>query len=327
MASAAIVLATGRWRRYGLGPMRRIHADLLLVLAAAIWGLAFVFQKTAMSHIGPLLFVGVRATVAMLALAPWAVREGLRDGRMWPPGLARIAALAGLAFFAGAALQQTGIVTATVTNAGFLTALYVVVTPFIVWLVKGRAPVWIVWPAVVMSFVGTWLLGGGTLDAFSRGDLLIALSALFWAGHVVVVGAASRHSRPVTFTAVQFAVVGVLGLAGAFATESISFDAIRKAWFQIAYVGLLSSALTFTLLAIALKHTPPAEAAVIVSTETLFAAFAAFVLLGERLSWIGWAGAALILLAALLVQLGPQLAVRRQGSAAVTADPTGSETR
>jgi drug/metabolite transporter (DMT)-like permease len=292
--------------------MRRIHADLLLVLAAVVWGVAFVFQKTAMDHIGPFLFIATRSAVAVLALAPLAVHEGRGTGGFLPSGLLPLASLAGAAFFTGAALQQVGLVTATATNAGFLTALYVIFTPFLVWLAFGRTPVWIVWPAVAVSFVGTWLLGGGTLSAFGRGDLLIAISAFFWAAHVVTVSHAARFARPITFTAIQFAIVGGLGFAGAVLLEPISLAAIAAAWREIAYVGLLSSALTFTLLAIAMKFTPPTEAAIIVSSETLFAALAAYLLLGERLSLIAWCGAGLILGAVLLVQSAPFIVQRRQ---------------
>jgi drug/metabolite transporter (DMT)-like permease len=298
--------------------MRRIHADLLLVLAAVVWGVAFVFQKTAMEHIGPFLFIAARSAVAVLALAPLAYREGRGTGHIFPPGLLPIATLAGAAFFTGAAFQQVGLVTATATNAGFLTALYVIFTPFLVWMAFGHAPMWIVWPAVGLSFVGTWLLGGGTLSAFGSGDILIAISAFFWAAHVVTVSRASRLARPITFTAVQFAIVGALGLAGAILFEPISLTAIAGAWREIAYVGILSSALTFTLLAIAIKYTPPTEAAIIVSSETLFAAFAAYLMLGERLSLVGWCGAVLILGAVLLVQTGPALirSGRRTGTPA-----------
>jgi drug/metabolite transporter (DMT)-like permease len=287
--------------------MTRLHADLLLVLAAVVWGIAFVFQKTAMNHVGPFLFIAARATVAAIALAPLALRESQARGAWLPRGLLSIAAVGGIAFFIGAAFQQIGIVTSTATNAGFLTALYVVITPFIVWVILRRAPAWIVWPAVAMSFTGTWLLGGGTLAAFARGDLLITVSAFFWAAHVVIVSQATRHARPVTFSAIQFAVVAVFGLGTAMLFETISLDGLMAAWQEIAFVGLLSSALTFTLLAIAMKHTPPTEAAIIVSSETLFAALAAYLLLGERLSLLGWCGAGLILSAVLLVQIGPSL--------------------
>jgi drug/metabolite transporter (DMT)-like permease len=282
--------------------MRRIHADLLLLTAAAVWGFAFLFQKSAMTHVGPIQFVAARAVVASLALLPLAIYEmrsaGVGWSRVW-----HSAALAGLVFFVGGVLQQWGLVTATVTNTGFLTALYVVVTPFIAWGLLSRQPPAPVWIAVALSFVGMWLLGGGTLSTFSAGDGLVALSAVFWALHVVLVGRAAPLARPVTFTTLQFVVVAVLGMAIAPVFEPVSVGKLADAWVEIAYVGLLSSALTFTLFSIALRHTGPSEATIIVSTETLFAAFGAWLFLGERLPFVAWVGAGLILSAALLVQL------------------------
>ncbi len=288
--------------------MSRLHADLALLLAAAVWGLAFIFQKSAMAHIGPLLFIAARGTVAALALAPLALRERRRADAPARKGLARAAGGGGLAFFIAAWLQQAGLVTATVTNTGFLTALYVVITPFIAWGWSGKMPGRLVWPAAGLSAIGTWLLGGGTLGSFSQGDLLVAISALFWAAHVVITGQAARFARPVAFTALQFAVVATLASVGTMLLETFSLEGLVRAGSDIAYVGLLSSALTFTLLTVALQHTPPSEAAVIVSMETVFAALAAYLLLGERLPGIGWIGAALILLATLLIQAGAAFA-------------------
>jgi drug/metabolite transporter (DMT)-like permease len=290
----------------------RLNADFALLFAAAVWGLAFVFQKSAMDHIGPLAFIAARGAVAALALAPLALREHRRQKTTLNRGFWTIAASGGAAFFIAAWLQQAGLRTATVTNTGFLTALYVVITPFIAWGWSGKIPSPIVWPAVALSAIGTWLLGGGTLAAFSHGDQLVALSALFWATHVVVTGRASVYRRPIAFTAVQFAVVGTLAAVGCTLLETTTAAGWRAAAIDIAYVGLLSSAVTFTILTVALQHTPPSEAAVIVSTETVFAALAAYMLLGERMAALGWAGAALILAATLLLQLGPALAARWQ---------------
>lgn len=298
--------------------MRRAHADLLLIFAAVIWGVAFVFQKTAMDHVEPLTFIAARCVVAVLALVPLALYEQRWSSTTADPRVWRIALAGGVAFFAGAWLQQEGIKTASVTNTGFLTALYVVITPFVAWMAMGRVPSWLVWPAVMLSALGTWLLGGGTINAFSRGDGLVALSAFFWAGHVVMTGTAARYGRPIGFTVVQFAVVTVLAAIGAMALETVTLDGLRGAAWDIAFVGLLSSALTFTLLTVVLQHTPPSEAAVIVSTETLFAAFAAYLVLGERLPGIGWLGAGLILLATLFVQLGPSLVAARRPRGAST---------
>src|SRR5688572_15296461 len=117
--------------------MNRLTADFLLLLAAMIWGLAFYFQKAAMADVGPLLFITARATIAALTLAPLAfmeIRRRARDMRQPAidrPGLLKLGLTGGLFFFIGSVLQQTGLLTATVTNAGFLTGLYVVITPFI----------------------------------------------------------------------------------------------------------------------------------------------------------------------------------------------------
>jgi drug/metabolite transporter (DMT)-like permease len=292
--------------------MRRFHADLLLVAVAAIWGLAFVFQKTAMSHLGPLLFIAARSAVAAVALAPLAWREA-RSAEVAVPGqYLKITALAAAMFFLGAAFQQFGLVTATVTNSGFLTALYMIFVPIIGRCIDSKPLAWTVWPAVALSFAGTWLLSGGGLTAFAFGDVLVTLCAFFWAAHVVVTGEAAPYSRPITFTCIQFCLIGAAGIVGALVFESVSIDALRAALPQILFVGLLSSALTFTVFSMALKYTPPAEAAVIVSMESLFAALAGALMLGERLSLISWLGAGLIMLATLLVQLGPLLGRERQ---------------
>ena len=291
--------------------MSRLHADIALLFAAAIWGLAFVFQKSAMNHVGPLAFLAARSTVAALALAPLAVREARRGHGKSGLGFLPVAVGGGVAFFIAGWLQQAGLVTATVTNTGFLTALYVVITPFIAWAWSSRRPSQFVWPAVVLSAAGTWLLGGGTLSAFSTGDLLVAISAVFWAAHVVITGSAAQFRRPIGFTAVQFAIVAALAGGSALLLETVTPTGFADAWLEIAYVGLLSSAVTFTLLTVALQHTPPSEAAVIVSTEVLFAALAAYLLLNEHLGAIGWVGAAMILSGTLLIQLGGTWAARR----------------
>jgi drug/metabolite transporter (DMT)-like permease len=291
--------------------MSRLNADLALLLAAAVWGVAFLFQKAAMDHVGPLAFIAARGTVAAVALAPLAWREH-RHASTAPaaPGFWAVATWGGVAFFVAAWLQQAGIRTATVTSTSFLTALYVVLTPFVAWAWSGKIPSPMVWPAIALSAIGTWLLGGGTLDAFSFGEGLVAVSALFWAIHVVVTGRAAPFGRPIGFTAVQFAVVAVLAAAGSALTESTTLGGLAGAAPDILYVGLLSSALTFTLLTVALQYTPPSEAAVIVSMETVFAALAAYLMLGERLPAIGWLGAALILGAILLLQVGPAIGAR-----------------
>jgi drug/metabolite transporter (DMT)-like permease len=291
--------------------MTRTQANLMLVAIAAIWGLAFVFQKTAMDHVGPYTFLALRAVIAALILAPIALlyENGNRPQR---PNAAfwLIAIAGGFTFFVGGILQQIGLVTATVTNTGFLTGLYVVITPLLMWLVLSRPPGIIIWIAVALAFAGTWMLGGGTVGGFSWGDWLVVFSSFFWASHMLVIEHSGRHARPIAFTAIQFAVVALVSGIGALLLETPSIDTLLAAAPEIVYVGVLSSALTFTLLAVAMRHTNAAEATIIVSTETVFAAIAGVLLLSERLEWIGWLGAAMMFSASVLVQLAPYIRYR-----------------
>lgn len=291
--------------------MTRLQADLMLIAIAAIWGLAFVFQKTAMESIGPFLFLASRALVAAVVLSLLALRESHRLGVQAPSGFWKISALGGVTFFIGGILQQIGLVTATVTNTGFLTGLYVVITPLLMWAVLRKLPRVYVWPAVLLAFIGTWFLGGGTIGGFSTGDWLVAISAIFWSAHMLVIAESAKYQRPIGFTAVQFVVAAALSLIGTFSFEANTLDGLIGALPEIAYVGILSSALTFTMLAVAMRHTPTAEATILVSTETVFAAVAAMVLLGETLLPIGWLGAAMMFGATIIVQAGPAIS-RRQ---------------
>lgn len=282
----------------------RHRGDLLVLLAAMIWGVAFYFQKTAMSHIGPLLFIGLRGGLAALALLPLAYREQKKSGQSLKD-LLPIAMLGGVIFFVAGSIQQYGLVTATVTNTGFLTAIYVVLTPFFYWLIKQKRPSRITWIAVTLAFFGVWGLSGGSLSALSKGDLLVSFSSIFWALLLITTGESSKWQRPLTYTCIQFAVVGFIGLLAALFFETIDMQAIQQSALSIVYVGLLSTAFTFALMALALKHMPAPRASVLLSTETLFAAAAGYVLLGERLPLIGWVGAILILTAVLVLTREP----------------------
>ena len=144
--------------------MTRTKADLLVLFAALIWGMAFYFQKSAMSHIGPFLFLGLRSLLAAAALIPFALREWQASPPS-SPSIRPFALLGGVVFFTAGSLQQVGIVTATVTNTSFLTALYVVVTPFLLWLLRHERPGPRIWLASGLAFIGIWALGGGGIGA------------------------------------------------------------------------------------------------------------------------------------------------------------------
>ena len=289
--------------------MNRFRADLLLLLAAFIWGTAFIAQKDANRSMGPILFVGLRFVLSTAALLPLMRREARRVAAP----LTRLdwiqAVIIGFCLFAGACLQQAGLITTTATNGGFLTALYVVFVPFILWLLTRQAPRTPVVFACLISAGGAWLLAdNGQARHWAIGDLLVVLSDLAWALAIVLIGVfLQRTHRPFFLSFVQYAVTAVLGLSAGLALEPVSLAGIVATLPPLLYAGLLSGALAFTVQIIAQKHTPPSEAALIMSLESVFAAVAGAWLLGERLLPLGIAGAALILLGVMVVEVGPRL--------------------
>ncbi len=300
--------------------MSRPLAVLLLLIATAIWGLAFVAQKAAMAHMGPLTFSGTRFLLGGIALLPFALielrRKAVKPSDFTPRLWLQIAALCA-AFLIGSVLQQYGLAQTSVTNSGFLTALYVLFVPLIAFLVMRARPHPIIYLGAPLALIGIFYLNGGRLGAFNLGDMLVVVSAVFWGGHVFMLGLLSRQTGlPVVLSAVTFLSVGVICLAFAFGFEVPDLTGILAGWVQILYVGLMSTALAFTLQAIAQQHVPAANAAIILSAESLFAALGGALLLGERLPLVGYAGAALIFFAIILVETVPALLQRRDMRAA-----------
>ena len=290
--------------------MSRWTANLLLLIAAIVWGAAFVAQSTAMDSIGALGFTGIRFLLAALSVAPFAYFEWKRSAERLPPKAYFHSFLVGAIFFAGITTQQYGFFTTSVTNAGFLTALYVVLTPIMGIILFRTLPDLYIWPIVALAMTGAYLLAG-SLEEMKTGDILMIISALFWALQIIFVGRlVKQHGNPITIAWTQFLTAGMLGLISGLAIEGIAMSNIMGAWTEIAYTGILSGGLAFTLQAIAQRYTPPADAAILLSSESLFAALFGAMLLGERLTGQQTLGCAMIFSCILLVELLPQIQKR-----------------
>ncbi|MEF2073301.1 DMT family transporter [Consotaella aegiceratis] len=286
--------------------MSRLTANLLLLLAGAIWGMGFVAQSTAMDAVGPWTFVATRFFLAALTVLPFAWREAKSASKPIDAADWRGFVLVGLMLFLASVIQQIAILTTSVTNAGFLTGLYVVFTPILALALLRQRPHWVVWPAALTAFAGTVLIGGGSVAALGRGDLLMIVCAVFWALQILFLGLfAGRSGRPLTLSCVQFALTSVLACVGMFAFETVSLDALFAAWPEIVYGGVFSSGVAFTLQAIGQRHTTAPQAAIFLSSEALFAALFGVAVLGERIAAIGLLGCALIFAAMLAVELVP----------------------
>ena len=293
--------------------VNRVRANLLLLVISLIWGAAFVAQSQAMADVGPMLFTGVRFLIGALVVLPLMVIEWRSLQRQSQPlqnsDWLKIGGLGGLLLL-GAALQQIGIKTTSITNAGFLTALYVPLVPVLGWLLLRQLPHWSIWPCALACLAGAYLLSGAQQMEITTGDQWVIASAIPWALHVLLVGRfADRMAAPFLVAGGQFLVCGAIALVWALAFEPFSWTGLQAAAGPIAFGGVLSVGVAFTAQVVAQRHALAADAAIILSAETLFAALFGYFLMGDRLNAAGLAGCALIFSSILLVQLLPMLSL------------------
>jgi drug/metabolite transporter (DMT)-like permease len=292
--------------------MTRVQANLVLLLAAAIWGGGFVAQSTAMQAIGPFWFIGLRFAVATVVVLPFVWLEARKAAAPLTRSNMQSFLFIGLALFGGAATQQIGLQTTTVTNSSFITGLYVVFVPMIAVVFLRRPPHWVVWPAALMALTGIYMLSGGSFSRLTIGDLLTVVCAVFWAIQITLAGTAvGETGRPLAISATQFAVTAVAALAVAAVAEPISLDAIGGAIWEILYVGIFSSGLAFALQVIGQRYTTSSQAAIFLSSEALFGASLGALILGETVPPLGYVGCALMFSAMLMVELLPEMVRRR----------------
>lgn len=288
---------------------------LLLALAAFIWGTAFVAQSVGMDHVGPCTFNAARSFIGCIALLPvifFSSRRKGREGEIRTPGqtgfwkrnrtLALSGLLCGVLLGGGSLLQQAGIQTVSPGKAGFLTALYIVLVP-VLGIFGGRRPGAKVWLAVPVALMGTWLLSVREDFSAAPGDLLVIASALFFSLHILAVDRVSHRVDGVRLSCVQFFVAGVLSTVLALFLETPRWEDLLAAWGPLLYTGVLSSGVAYTLQILGQKGTDPTVASLVLSLESVFAALAGWVVLGQPLSPRELAGCALVFGAVVLAQL------------------------
>ena len=288
--------------------MTRLQANALLLLTAMIWGMGFVVQQICTGNLGTISFTGARFLLGGLVVLPFALRQYHRIKSSYRFSSADFLLLlqVGSVLFIAAALQQYGILRTSVTNSGFLTGLYVPLVPTLGLLIIRKKVHWAVWPASFLCVAGTYVISGSNQLQLQQGDLWVIASTIFWAGHVLLVGfMAKKTNAPLIVASSQFCICGVLGLVfGTFIERSTLADYLGSLP-GILYVGLFSVGLAFTFQVIGQRHTQPADAAILLSSETVFAALAGVIFLHEPFTTKQFAGASLILLGILTVELLP----------------------
>lgn len=281
----------------------RLKADLTLLVVSIIWGSAFVAQRVAGQMGSVYLFNGARYLLAALVVLPLALRVKRKDKPSWTMSRDQYKwmIVAGFLLFLGSAFQQAGMVYTTAGNAGFITSLYVVLVPIALFFVWGEKPHWMSIAAVGLAGVGAFLLSTGGRFEVKAGDALELLGALFWTFHVIVLGKFASKFEAMSFSVGQLFVCAILNIGiGLFAEPMMSFT--WPLMFAIAYTALFSLGLCYTLQVWAQRHTPPADAALILSLESVFAVISGWLILNERLVLIQIFGCVLIFIAVVLSQ-------------------------
>lgn len=271
---------------------------LMLFLAALIWGTAFVAQSVAMDYIEPFTFNAVRSVVACVVLLPCiAVIDKINaknsaektnesnrtDGKKVNKTLVIGGVMCGVVLFAAGMLQQFGIKYTTVGKAGFITALYIVFVPILKLFLKQRVKLFI-WISVALAVVGFYFLSINESFSIGKGDLLVLLSAVVFAVHMLIIDRFSPMVDGVRMSWIQFAVIAVLSAICMFIFETPDIHMILKAWGTILLAGAFSSGIAYTLQILGQRGSDPTVASMICSLESVISVLAGWVLLGQKLS-------------------------------------------
>ena len=283
----------------GLDKKLRLKANLTLFAVAIIWGTGFITQAVAGKYHVAYLFNGACFILAAIFLIPFIPRE-----KKIPLGQLKWMLVAGGILFVASALQQVGILYTRVANAGFLTSLYIVFTPFLLWLGFRERPHWMDLLAVIAATIGAYFLSsGGKGFLFQNGDSLELIGAIFWGLHFVVLGKFASHFEPISFASGQFFVTGLLNFLMGLVFEHLGQLTPLALIGAILYRSSLSIGVGYTLQVWGQRHTPPTDAALILGLEAVFAAIAAWLALRQGLQPIQVLGCGIILTAVMFSQL------------------------
>jgi drug/metabolite transporter (DMT)-like permease len=288
---------TSNQTKRGVSALTPFRAVLLTLLASLAWGFGNISHKTVMQDLDGFAAAGFSALIGALLLLPFRRLEpGGDDVR--PRERRGLGLLVSLAFTVAIVFQQFGFGHTTVTNAGFLVNTAAVITPIIAWgAYHEQQPYWI-WPASLTTLAGVFLLAGGTFGHVTFGDALCLVSAVFFAWWTLLVREyVSQFKRPLYLTILQLAVCGTVASLLSFALHGFPTQkALLAAAPELICLGVFSKAFAYGVNAIAQQRLSATSSSVIVSAEAVFGAMFAALILAERLTWQGAAGALFILL-------------------------------
>ena len=297
--------------------------SLLLLLAAIIWGIAFVAQSVGMKYVGGFTFNAVRSLIGAVVLIPLIFilkkRNSPSDSASKASGRSDTSSntvsnmqekktliiggiACGICLCLASNFQQFGIKYTTVGKAGFITACYIVIVPVIgLFMKKKCSPM--IWLSVLLAVVGLYLLCINEQFSIGYGDILVFVCAILFSVHIQIVDYFSPKVDGVKMSCIQFLVCGLLsGIAMLFA-EQPQLSAVLLAWKPIAYAGIMSCGVGYTLQIVGQKGMDPTIASLILSLESCISVLAGWLLLGQTLSIREGLGCVAMFAAIILAQL------------------------
>ena len=295
-----------------------LRQSFLLFLTAVIWGVAFVAQSAGMEYLGPFTYNGVRSVLGGMVLLPCIAllnkiqaakpdtAEGSSvEGRNIKKSGKELAAgglCCGFILFAASNFQQFGIQYTTVGKAGFITAMYILIVPILGLLVHKKAGLQ-VWIGVVFGIAGLYLLCMTDSFSLEKGDALVLICAFIFSLHILVIDHFSQRVDGIKMSCIQFWVCGILSLFCSFLFERPDLQSICDAWLPVCYGGIMSCGVAYTLQIVGQKDMNPTVASLILSLESVVAAAAGFLLLGQAMSLRELVGCLMMVMAITSAQL------------------------
>lgn len=292
----------------------QLRNSFLLLLTAAIWGVAFVAQSVGMDYVGPFTFNMIRSVIGGIVLIPCiflldkispkekkelSAKEQKKERKTLLTG----GICCGILLAFATNFQQIGIQYTTVGRAGFITACYIIIVPLIgitFFKKKCRSTIWL---AVILALVGLYLLCITEEFSIGYGDFLVLICSFLFSLHILVIDYFSPLVDGVKMSCIQFFVCGIVSGIPALFTETIVWTNVLQAWMPVLYAGVMSCGVAYTLQIVGQKNMNPTVASLILSLESCIAVLAGWIILGESLTSREVKGCILMFAAIVLAQM------------------------
>tara|TARA_B110000444_G_scaffold259165_1_gene302060 strand:- start:431 stop:1333 length:903 start_codon:yes stop_codon:yes gene_type:complete len=288
---------------------KNVFSLICAILTSVLWGSAFVAQDMGMDFIGPHTFNVGRFLIGFLTLLPFFLLfelKKIKKKNIDNKKALFYLVLLGFILGVGQALQQISLIYTDVANTGVFTVMYVLIVPFISYFIFSKKIHWSVWPAVMLCVIGGLLLSELKNISVRYGDMLGILSAFCWAFHIIYIRKTINFFNfPITIAMSQCFVAFLFTILPMVIYENLLPTNIFKDFYEILYVGVLSSGLAFLLQTYTLQNLAPAPAAIVFSLEGVFAAVFAWLILDQLLNEVKILGIFLILFAVIFSQIIP----------------------